>query len=209
MSSPDPRHDIATLAELEGMFDAVKEVSVVKEIEHIDGNYRAMIASSPFFVLATAGATALDCSPRGDHAGFVEVLDEKTLVVPDRRGNNRIDSLRNLMVDPRVALLFLIPGVGETLRVNGRARVNRDPQVLSRLAVRGQAPKVVIVVSVEAVYFQCSRAIVRSDLWNPEKHVPRSAVPTPGQILAGVTSGHVDGESYDRELPQRVKSTLY
>jgi len=209
MNAPDPRFDVTTLADLEPLFDAPKEASIVKVLDHLDDNYRALIAASPFFVLATAGTTALDCSPRGDPAGFVEIVDDRTLVIPDRRGNNRIDSLRNLMVDPRVALLFLIPGMGETLRVNGRARVNRDPAALSRFAVSGRAPKLVLVISIEAVYFQCSRAIVRSDLWNPGKHVSLSSLPSAGKILGDISAGRIDGEAYDRELPGRVQSTLY
>jgi PPOX class probable FMN-dependent enzyme len=209
MTPPDPRYDIARLADLEPLFEAPKEPSIVKELDHIDANYRAMIAASPFFVLATAGTGGLDCSPRGDPPGFVEVLDDKTLVIPERRGNNRVDSLRNLMVDPRVALLFLIPGWGETLRVNGRARVNADPEALARFTMHGKTPKLVLVVSVDAVYFQCSRAIVRSDLWNGEKHVSRGAVPTAGKILSDASACRIDGEQYDRELPGRVKTTLY
>jgi uncharacterized protein len=209
MTLPDPQYDVARIADLEPLFEPPKEPSVVKEIDRIDANYRAMIAVSPFFVLATAGPGGLDCSPRGDPPGFVEVLDEKTLVIPERRGNNRIDSLRNLMVDPRVALLFLIPGWGETLRVNGRARVNADPDTLARFTVQGKTPKLVIVVSVQAVYFQCSRAILRSELWNADKHVSRSAVPTPGKILGELSARRIDAETYDRELPGRVKSTLY
>jgi hypothetical protein len=184
-------------------------VSIVKELDRIDPNYAAWIAASPFFVLCTAGSAGLDASPRGDAAGFVEVLDSKTLIVPDRRGNNRIDSLRNLMIDPRVALLFLIPGLGETLRVNGRARVNADPATLARFQVQGREPKLVLVVTVEAAYYQCSRAVVRSDLWNAERHVARDSLPTLGKILNDASAGRVDGGAYDRELPARIKSTLY
>jgi PPOX class probable FMN-dependent enzyme len=209
MTGPDTNYDIVSMADLEQLFDAPKEASLVKELDHLDANYRALVGASPFLVLASAGACALDCSPRGDPPGFVEVLDEKTLIIPDRRGNSRIDTLRNLMVDPRVALLFLVPGLGETLRVNGRARINRDPDTLSRFTVHGRTPKLVIVVTVEAAYFQCSRAIVRSELWNAEKHAPRSALPTAGKILGELSNGRIDGEAYDRELPGRVKSTLY
>lgn len=209
MQPPDSRFDIATEAELLRLFDAPREVSIVKELDRIDANYAAWIAASPFFVLCTAGNTGLDASPRGDAAGFVEVLDSKTLVVPDRRGNNRIDSLRNLMIDPRVALLFLIPGLGETLRVNGRARVNADPSTLSRFQVQGREPKLVLVVTVDAAYYQCSRAVVRSDLWNVDRHVARGSLPTLGKILSDASAGRVDGGVYDQELPGRIKSTLY
>jgi uncharacterized protein len=209
MQTPDPRFDIGSESALVRLFEAPKEASLVKEFDHIDANYAAWIAASPFFVLCTAGDTGLDASPRGDAAGFVEVVDSKTLLIPDRRGNNRIDSLRNLMVDPRVALLFLVPGLGETLRVNGRARVNADPATLSRFKVRGVEPKLVLVVSVDAAYFQCSRAVVRSDLWNAERHVARGSLPTPGKILNDATAGRIDGGTYDRDLPARIKSTLY
>jgi PPOX class probable FMN-dependent enzyme len=209
MQSPDPRFDIGSESALMRLFEAPKEASLVKELDHVGVSYAAWIAASPFFVLCTAGGTGLDASPRGDQAGFVEVLDSKTLLIPDRRGNNRIDSLRNLMVDPRVALLFLVPGLGETLRVNGRARVNADPATLSRFQVRGVEPKLVLVVSVEAAYFQCSRAVVRSDLWNAERHVSRGELPTPGRILHDATAGRINGGAYDNELPARIHSTLY
>ena len=206
---PDPRYDIQGQAELLSRFDAVKEASIVKELDHVDANYAAWIAASPFFVLCSAGPAGLDASPRGDKPGFVEVLDPKTLLIPDRRGNNRIDSLRNLLADPRLALLFLIPGLGETLRVNGRARLNADPALLTRFAVQGHAPKLVLVMTVEAAYFQCSRAIVRSELWSAERHVAGSSLPSPGKILADATAGKIEAGVYDRELPSRIKSTLY
>ena len=209
MEGPDPSFDIRSESALVDLFDAPKEVSLAKEFDHVDANYAAWIAASPFFVLCTAGESGLDASPRGDAAGFVEVMDSKTLLIPDRRGNNRIDSLRNLMVDPRVALLFLIPGLGETLRVNGRARVNADPATLYRFQARGVEPKLVLVVTVEAAYFQCSRAVVRGDLWNPERHVAHGSLPTVGRILNDATAGRIDGGAYDRELPARIKSTLY
>lgn len=209
MPHPDPAHDIADLGALTALFGPVGEASIAKEIDHIDANYRALIEASPFVALATSGPDGLDCSPRGDPAGFIEVLDAKTLVLPERRGNNRIDSLRNIVADPRVALLFLIPGVAETLRVNGRARISADPQLLARHAVDGRAPRVALVITVETVFFQCSRAVVRADLWNPDKRVPRAALPTAGQILAGVSGARIGGADYDRDLPARVKDTLY
>jgi uncharacterized protein len=183
--------------------------AIYKEVDYIHPHYRAMIEASPFMVLATAGPDGLDASPRGDPAGFVHVLDEKTLLIPDRRGNNRIDSLRNIIRDGRVALLFLIPGVGETLRVNGRAAISVDPALLDRFAVDGKAPRSVLVVAVETVFFQCSRAIVRSQLWDPSRHVERSGLPSAGTILAELSRSRIDGEDYDRALPERVKATLY
>lgn len=159
--------------------------------------------------LATRRPEGLDCSPRGDGPGFVRVQDDKTLLLPDRRGNNRIDSLRNIVRDPHVALLFLIPGIGETLRVNGRAMISIAPALLESFAVDGKAPKSVIVMTVEAVYFQCARAILRSELWNPERHVARQTLPSAGQILAAVSQNRFDGETYDKALPERQRTTLY
>ena len=168
-----------------------------------------MIAASPFAVLATTGPGGLDASPRGDPAGFVQLQDDKTLLLPERRGNNRADSLRNIVADPRVALLFLIPGVGETLRVNGHARISVAPDLLARFVVNGQPPKCVIVVDVQAVYFQCARAIQRSRLWDAVPPGTPRPVPTPGAILASITQGAFHGVTYDRELPARQQATLY
>ena len=209
MKKPDPNFDIVELSQLEPLFEVPKDISVIKEIDHVNDNYAAWIAAAPFFVLATSAPGGLDCSPRGDAAGFVKVVDAKTLLVPDRRGNNRIDSLRNLIEDPRVALLFMIPGLGETLRVNGRARINSDPELREQFAVAGKAPKLVLVVSVESVYFQCSRALVRSRLWDPSLHVQPGSLPSVGKILADISRDGIDGEAYDRQLPERVRTTLY
>jgi PPOX class probable FMN-dependent enzyme len=160
-------------------------------------------------VLATNGSHGLDCSPRGDAAGFVRVADERTLLIPDRRGNNRIDSLRNIVRDPRVALLFLIPGVGETLRVRGRAAISVEPTLIESFVTEGKPPRSVVVVTAEAVYFQCQKAIVRSDLWNPEKRADRKSLPSAGQILAAITENRLGGEAYDAAYPERMKATLW
>jgi uncharacterized protein len=197
-------------ATLEALYGASSAGAIAKEIDHIHPHYRAMIEASPFMVLATSGPEGLDCSPRGDPAGsFVHVVDDKTLLIPDRRGNNRIDSLRNIIRDGRVALLFLIPGVGETLRVNGRATISVAPELIGRFEFRGTLPRSVIVVRAESVYFQCPKAIVRSELWNPDKHVSRKSLPSTGTILADITAGTVGGEQYDREYPERLRSTIY
>ena len=176
---------------------------------YLTDEYRRLIAASPFAVLATCGPEGLDCSPRGDRPGFVHVVDDRTLVLPDRRGNNRIDSLRNVVRDPRVALLFLIPGSGTTFRVNGRARLCDDPAVLATYAVDGALPRTAIVVRVEAAYFQCARAIVRSELWDARRHVDLTTIPTPGEMLARLTNGRVGGEAYDTEWPARAASTMW
>jgi uncharacterized protein len=203
----DP-HAITSLAQLEALFGTVGQASLKKEVDYLHPTYKALIQASPFAVLATAGPGGLDASPRGDPPGFVAIQDDKTLLLPERRGNNRIDSLRNLLVDPRVALIFLVPGAGETLRVNGRARITVEPEILRRLAMEGKPPQCVIVITVESVYFQCARALQRSKLWQA---VPQSRpdVPTPGAMLQALTAAAIDGEQYDRELPARQKSTLY
>ena len=207
MSDP---HSITSLAALEALYDqSPAQASILKEKDRVVPVYRALIEASPFAALATRGPEGLDCSPRGDGPGFVRVRDDRTLLLPDRRGNNRIDSLRNIVRDPQVALLFLIPGLGETLRVNGRAAISVEPALLESFSVDGKAPKSVLVIAVEAVYFQCARAIVRSDLWNPHKHVARSALPSAGQILAALSRSGFDGEAYDRALPERQRATLY
>ena len=203
-------HTITTMAELEALYsDAPHGPAVLKEIDHINESYRALIAAAPFFALATSGPDGLDCSPRGDPAGFVRVVDDRTIVIPDRRGNNRIDSLRNLIHDPRVALLFMIPGVSETWRVMGRATISTDPALCASFIMQDKIPRSVLVVAVERVFFQCAKAIVRSKLWAPETQVARSALPSTGTILAEITGGKHGGPEHDRAYPERVKATIY
>jgi PPOX class probable FMN-dependent enzyme len=194
---------------LNALYGEISPGAIAKEIDYIHPHYRAMIEASPFMVLATSGPEGLDTSPRGDPAGFVHVVDDRTLLIPDRRGNNRADSLRNIIRDPRVALLFLIPGVGETLRVNGRAAISTDPALIERFPFRGTLPRTVIVVTAERVYFQCPKALVRSELWNPAKHIDRKALPSTGTIMADITKGEMGGEAYDIAYPERLRSTIY
>jgi PPOX class probable FMN-dependent enzyme len=200
---------LRTEADLEALYGRPGETSTVKEVNWITPHYRAYIGASPYAALATCGPEGLDCSPRGDRAGFVRVHDEKTLMLPDRRGNNRIDSLRNIVRDPRVALLFMIPGVGNTLRVNGRAHLSVAADLLESFAVEDKAPRSVTVIEVDAVYFQCARALVRSELWNPQRHVDPKSLPTAGQILAALSGERVGGETYDREWPGRAAATMW
>ena len=202
-------HTVTTVADLEALYGQAAEAATVKEVNWITPHYRAYIEASPFASLATSGPEGLDCSPRGDRPGFVRVHDEKTLMLPDRRGNNRIDSLRNIVRDPRAALLFLIPGVGNTLRVNGRARLSVEPALLDSFAVEDKAPRSVMVMTVDAVYFQCARALVRSELWNPARHVDAKSRPSAGQILAALSQDRVGGETYDREWPGRAAKTMW
>jgi PPOX class probable FMN-dependent enzyme len=201
---------VTTIADLEALYrPAPVPASTVKVTDRITPHYRRLIEASPFVALATIGPEGIDCSPRGDRPGFVRIADERTLVLPDRRGNNRIDSLRNIVRDPRAALLFLIPGSGTTFRVNGRAVVSAEPGLLRSFAVDGHAPRTAVVLTVEAAYFQCARAVVRSDLWNPDRHVSPRDLPTPGEILAGLSGETVGGRTYDEAWPERARATLW
>lgn len=200
---------IQTIDELEALYGEVAETSRRKEVDRLVEPYQRFITASPLVVLASCGDEGLDCSPKGDAPGFVRVFDEHTIAIPDRRGNNRLDNLRNIVRDPRVSLLFIIPGVSETLRVNGRAAISVDPELLASFAVDGKPPKTVILVTVERVYFHCAKAMVRSALWRPEAWPDRASVPTCGEMLACITQGELDGEQYDRDLPARIAATLY
>jgi PPOX class probable FMN-dependent enzyme len=200
---------LTSVEELEGIYGKPNERSVRKEISYISEDYAAFILASPFVMLASAGLDGLDCSPKGDATGFVRILDAHTLAIPDRPGNNRIDTLRNLVHDPRVALLFLVPGVGEMMRVNGGASIADDGELLASFSVNGKLPRTVILVHVESVYFHCSKAIVRSDLWNGQRYVDRSSLPTAGAMLQHVSDSTFDAEAYDRALPGRIKTDLY
>ena len=201
---------ITSLAELEALYAAPPSpAALVKEVDRITPHYRRLIEASPFMALATSGPEGLDCSPRGDAGSVVHVADERTLVIPDRRGNNRIDSLRNILRDPRVALLFLIPGSGTTFRVNGRATLSADPDLMASLAVEGHRPRSAIVLTVEAAYFQCSRAVMRAGLWDPARHVAPGTLPTPGEILAALSEDRVGGQTYDAAWPERAKASMW
>lgn len=206
---------IASPEDLAGAYPSpLSPASLFKEIDHVDENYAALISASPFVVIATAGPDGLDCSPRGDEPGFVTVRDSKTLMIPDRRGNNRLDSFRNILSDNRIGMLFLIPGYGETVRVNGRAELSCDPDLCAQFVAAGKQPASVMIVHVEKVFFQCSRAVVRAELWNPERHVDKRTLPSAGKILRDITARNetietFDGQAYDAALPARVKATLY
>jgi PPOX class probable FMN-dependent enzyme len=201
---------IDSLEALEALYTPLPvPASTVKVADHITPHYRALIEASPFLALATVGPEGLDCSPRGDQPGFVRIADERTLILPDRRGNNRIDSLRNVVRDPRVALMFLIPGSGTTFRVNGRAVVSADPDLLASFAVDGKTPRTCLVVTVVEAYFQCARAIVRSGLWKAESQVDPRSLPTPGAMLAAMSQDTVGGEAYDKAWPERAAASLW
>ncbi|WP_449394216.1 pyridoxamine 5'-phosphate oxidase family protein [Devosia riboflavina] len=204
------QHIVSSIAELEALYlPAPGAASTVKVTDRVTPEYRRLVEASPFAALATVGPEGIDCSPRGDKAGFVRIADEKTLMMPDRRGNNRIDSLRNIVRDPRCAFLFLLPGSGTTMRANGRAHLSIDPALLDSFAVDEKAPRSVIVLEIDELYFQCARAIVRSELWNPERHIDPATLPSPGQILAAMSENNVGGEPYDKAWPERAKATMW
>jgi uncharacterized protein len=200
---------ITSIAELEALYGAPVAAATVKEVDRLTPHYRAYIEAAPFAALATSGPEGLDCSPRGDKPGFVRIHDDRTLMLPDRRGNNRVDSLRNIVRNPQVALLFLIPGVMNTLRVNGRAHLSVEPELLASFAVEDKAPRSVTVITVESVYFQCGRALIRSELWDPARHVDPKSLPSAGQILAALSESKVGGETYDREWAGRAAKTMW
>src|SRR4030081_1191085 len=208
-SSEFTDHLITTAQQPQQHCGEVFPPAIAKEIDHVNAHYRAFIEAAPFFALATSGPDGRDGSPRGDPAGFVRVHDENTLLIPDRRGNTRTDSLRNLVHDPRVALLFLIPGCSETIRVIGRVRISIDPALCKSFVMEGKTPRCVLVVAVERVYYQCAKAIVRSKLWDPATQIDRKSLPSSATILAGITGGRIGGPEHDRGAPERLKATIY
>jgi uncharacterized protein len=199
---------ITTIAELEALYAPVNPTAILKEIDHVSAHYARFIETSPFMILATAGPEGLDCSPRGDPAGFVRIKDDRTLLIPDRKGNNRVDSLRNIIRDPRVALLFLIPGIGNTMRVNGRAAISTDPALCESFAMRGNPATSVIIVMVERVYPQCPKALVRSKLWDASAQIARETLPSMGEMMEALDPGF-DGKAYEAAYPARVERTIY
>ena len=200
---------ITSVAELDAIYDAPSQTSTAKQVDHITPGYRQYIEAAPFVALATVGPEGLDCSPRGDRGNVVRIVDEKTLLVPDRRGNNRIDSLRNIVRDPRVALMFLVPGSNNCLRVNGRAIVTADTSICLPFAVEGKAPRTIVAIDVDAAYFQCARALMRAELWSGAAKVDPKTLPTPGQMLAEITDDRMGGDDYDKEWPSRAAKTMW
>ncbi len=201
-------HHIDSVEALESHYKAAVPASLLKELDYISDHYRAFIDKSPFVVVASVGKGGLDCTPRGDPAGFVRVVDKHTVLMPDRRGNNRLDTLRNFVEDSRASLLFLIPGVGETLRINGHAYILTDPQLCQSFEMKGKLPASVVMFKVDRIYFQCQKALARSKLWSPETQVARSELPSTGDMLQALSSDF-DGEAYDRDYPERLKKTIY
>ena len=200
---------IGSEAELEAIYGPRDTpVATIKEIDHISDHYRMFIDASPLVVVATAGPDGLDCTPRGDPAGFVRVADKHTVMLPDRRGNNRIDTLRNLVVDPRISLLFLIPGIGRTLRINGHAVISVDADLCQSFKLEDKIPRSVIIVTAERVYTQCPRALLRSHFWDPSRHLPETALPSHGTMMKAIKESFPGGE-WDRNYAQRLKDTMY
>jgi uncharacterized protein len=200
---------ITSIEELEKLYDKQRLASGVKEIDYISDDYRAFIDKSPFVIIATVGPEGLDCSPRGDPAGFVRVRDRKTALIPGRRGNNRLDSLRNIVRDPRISLLFMIPGIGNTLRINGRAEIHDDPALCAEFEMQGKLPRTVLSVTTDSVYYQCPKALVRSRLWSADAQIPRSELPSMGAILEKLSKGGIDAAEFDKAYPARLKAEIY
>lgn len=203
---------IDTLEQLEEHYGLPMGGTLWKEIDHINGHYRQFIEKSPFLILATMGEKGIDCSPRGDPAGFVRVVDNKNILIPDRRGNNRVDSLRNIVANPDVGLIFLIPNIGETLRLSGKAKIIVDEELCASFSINNKPASSIISISVEKVYFQCQKAIVRSKVWDSESHVSRDELPSVGEMAKELAKKHgveVDAHQVDKEYPERVKKTIY
>jgi len=202
----DP-HTVTNVAQLEALYDQVLEVARTKSTSRVDAPTRAFIAASPFCLLGTSGARGLHITPRGDAPGFAEVLDDQRIMLPDRRGNNRLDGLRDILEDNRVSVLFLIPGVNETLRVHGTATISTDPELRGRCVAQGKLPATVLIVQVTEVFMQCAKALMRSALWDGRARPPE--VPTMGQLIAAHKGGGMDPATYDRDAPARLKANMY
>ncbi len=201
---------IETIEQLQAIYGEPVPAAIAKVADRLTPQYRAFIEAAPFLTLATCGPEGLDCSPRGDKAGsLLRIIDDQTLILPDRRGNNRIDSLRNIVRDARIALLFLIPGSGNTIRINGRASLSAESRLLKSFAVEGKAPRCVIIITIESVYFQCARAILRAELWNADLHIDPKNLPSAGQILARMSDNRVGGTEYDRAWAERAAATMW
>jgi len=199
---------ITTLVELEALYGTPASISVAKETPSINPEYRQLIEAAPLFAIATSGAEGMDCSPRGDGPGCVHILDDKTIAFADRRGNNRVDTLRNIIEDNRVGLLFFIPGWNETLRINGRAHIMIDPKLLESFSMNGKLPRSVISIEIDTMYFQCARALKRAKFWDIDSQVDRKFIPSTGQLIKSVIKSF-DGDEYDSALQERQAKTLY
>ncbi len=203
--APDP-FAVTSIEALSALYDAPSELVLTKTTDHIGATTRRFIEASPFVLLGTSGARGIHITPRGDAPGFVEILNETTLIVPDRRGNNRLDGLRDILEDNRVSLLFLVPGAAETLRVHGTARITTDPAMRARHVAQGKEPASLLVVSVREVFMQCAKALMRSKLW--DKRGRPDGLPSMGQLMAGMVPGR-EAAVIDNDYPERMRSTMY
>lgn len=202
-------HIITDIDQLETLYGEAMPRAITKEIGHLNSEYRKFVEAAPFMAVATVGSEGLDCSPRGDQGSVVRVVDEKTVQFADRRGNNRLDTLRNIVQDNRIGLLFLVPGVSETMRINGRATISTAPDLIASFSVEGKMPKSVVEVTIDQAYFQCSKALFRSGIWEPENQLDQTAVPTAGEMLQATISNHFDPDEYDKTLQQRNLAELW
>ena len=203
---------IESIEELEALYGSSAGVppgAIDKVTDRLTPLQRRYIDASPFALVATVAGEGVDCSPRGDPAGFVRIVDDRTLQMPDRRGNNRLDSLRNIVRDGRIALLFLVPGVGITLRVNGTAVLRTAADLCESFAMGDKLPRSVIEVAISEVYTQCPKALIRSHIWDPDQFRAAADLPTVGQIMEEITSGAFDGTTYDTNYPDRIQATIY
>lgn len=200
---------IKNIADLDAYYGTPGEASVAKVADRLTEEYRKLIQASPFFALASVGPDGVDCSPRGELGGAFTIHDDKTIIIPDRRGNNRLDSLRNIVVNPEIALLFLIPGSHTTIRLNGTAIVTADKALLKSHERDGKLPRSAIVVTIREIYTQCGRAILRAGLWDPNNHVDLNNLPTPGDVLREQTSGQIDGTQYDADWAGRAEKSMW
>lgn len=203
---------ITSIEELEQIYGDVSDRSLWKELDSINDHYRQFIEKSPFLILSTYSENGVDCSPRGDPPGFVRVVDNKCILIPDRRGNNRLDSLKNIINNPRVGLLFLIPNVGETIRVSGTAEVVVDSDLCDSFSINGKPASSVLSIKVEKAYYQCQKAIARSKLWDVSTYIDRSQLPTVGQmnkVFAASQNMELDADTYDLNYPEHMKKTIY
>ncbi len=203
---------INSLSELQERYGKTVKQAQWKEIDHINDHYRQFIEASPFLILSTYGNKGIDCSPRGDPPGFVRVIDKNQLLIPDRRGNNRLDSLQNIVANGQVGLIFIVPNVGETIRVSGFAKIIVDQTLCDSFSINNKAPNSVISVKVHKAYYQCQKALVRSALWDSSTYIEREKLPTSGQMAENFSSMHnseFDGDAYDRNYPRHIKKTIY
>jgi len=201
---------VTTPEDLSEIYDAPRATAIDKETDHVTAPGRAFIAASPFLILATASEAGVDCSPKGDAPGFVQLLDDRTILIPDRPGNNRIDGMKNIIDNPSVGIIFMVPGSNSTYRVNGAARISADPELLGRFEVRGKLPRAVIIVSVEQAFSHCPKAFVRAKLWDATTKNPPDSVPNQGDFAAYRDGGDkAYAEKYYAEYVERMKRGLY